>query len=520
MQRRTDSRERGADMGTSSDIVNGRIGDLPRREVLRLAGAGGLALFLSSCSGGGSASSDSAVYPTGDVTLRWVQSNGPNQPFFTKWFDDYHAKHQNVSLKPDFLPQAQISQVISLGVQNRNAHDVWNMLPPNVSTGQAVRDGWIAPLDDVVPDFAKWKAAFPENVLVEGINIFNGKVYACPVVTPSYNTLLLYNRRFLNDAGYDPESTPLTWDDFRNAAAKITKAGNGKYYGWVLEGKQTPRLGVAVNNLAEMAGSGTTGYQDAPFNFHTGEFSCTTDEHIGAVELMLAMIKDRSLLPSATGMNADQAIATLPGQQAGMILQGAWNVDLWQKNNQDFDFGVANQPTPHEAIPIGEGPGPATQYYLYAGSKVKQVAGDMFAYLGSKDGQRDYSKIAKVATRPVFPDAFAGLDLTSHEQRVVKLQEQFVRVRPEPTVRKAQLESVASAWRGVTPDFGTTIQGILGGQLDARQGLQQSQDAYNSALDKAIAAARGKGADVSRDDFVFPNWQPTKNYTSQDYVGL
>lgn len=508
-------------MGTSSAAAIGGPGGLPRRDLLRLAGAGGLALFLAGCtpSGGGSSSS-STVYPTGNATIRWVTANGPNEAFFKKWFANYHGKHPNVSVKPDFLPQTQISQVISLGVQNRNAHDVWNMLPPNVSTGQAVSGGWIAPLDDVVPDFAKWKAAFPENVLVEGINVFNGKVYACPVVTPSYNTLLLYNRRYLNDAGYDPESAPLTWDDFRNAAAKVTKAGNGKYYGWVLEGKQTPRLGVAVNNLAEMAGSGTTSYQDAPFNFHTGEFSFTTDKHVGAVELMLAMIRDGSLLPGSMSMNADQAIAALPGQHAGMILQGAWNIVTWEKSNPGFDFGVANQPAPSPAVPIGESPGPATQYYLYAGSPVKPVAGDMFAYLGSKDGQREYSKIVKVATRPIFPDALTGVDLSAREQREVKLQDQFVVVRPEPTVRKPQLADVATAWRGVTPDFGTTIQGILGGQLDVRRGLQQSQDAYNTALDQAIASARGKGADVSRNDYVFPNWQPTKDYGRQDYAAL
>ncbi len=509
-------------MGTSSGVVIGRPGDLPRRDVLRLAGAGGLAVFLAGCTGSGSTSSDSTVHPTGNVTIRWVSPVGVSQAFFKKWYADYHGKHPNVTVKADYLPLTQISEVISLGVQNRNAHDVWSMLPPSVSTGQAVREGWIAPLDDVVPDFAKWKAAFPENVLVEGINIFDGKVYACPVVAPSYNTLLLYNRRYLHDAGYDPESAPLTWDDFRNAAAKITKAGNGDYYGWVLEGKQTPRLGVAVNNLAEMAGSGTTAYpaDGAPFNFHTGEFSFTTDLHVGAVELMLAMIRDKSLLPGAMSMEAKQAVAALPGRHAGMILQGAWNAALWGTSDPSFDFGVANQPAPNPAVPIGESPGPATQYYLYAGSKVKPVAGDMFAFLGSKDGQREYSKIVKVATRPIFPDALTGLNLSAREQRVVKLQNQFVRVRPEPAVRKAQLENVASAWRGVTPDFGMTIQGILGGQLDVRRGLQQSQDAYNAALDRAIAAARGKGAEVSRADYVFPNWQPTKNYTPQDYAAL
>lgn len=37
---------------------------------------------------------------------------------------------------------------------------------------------------------------------------------------------------------------------------------------------------------------------------------------------------------------------------------------------------------------------------------------------------------------------------------------------------------------------------------------------------RAISAAQDKGAQVLRDDWVFPNWDPTRDYTTQDYAAL
>jgi multiple sugar transport system substrate-binding protein len=50
--------------------------------------------------------------------------------------------------------------------------------------------------------------------------------------------------------------------------------------------------------------------------------------------------------------------------------------------------------------------------------------------------------------------------------------------------------------------------------------LKSLQDRSDQNLDQAIKAAQAKGAKVSRDDWVFPNWDPTKDYTKHDYSGV
>ena len=38
--------------------------------------------------------------------------------------------------------------------------------------------------------------------------------------------------------------------------------------------------------------------------------------------------------------------------------------------------------------------------------------------------------------------------------------------------------------------------------------------------DAAIATAKKKGSSVTREDFVFPNWNPHTDYTAADYKNL
>ena len=71
------------------------------------------------------------------------------------------------------------------------------------------------------------------------------------------------------------------------------------------------------------------------------------------------------------------------------------------------------------------------------------------------------------------------------------------------------------------PNLGETVQGIYSGQLqDAKKALQALQINSDQELDRAIKAAQAKGAKVTRNDWVFPNWDPTKDYTDAEYRAL
>jgi len=462
--------------------------------------------------------------PTSTVTFRWVHSGpGPKGLFFKAYFEAYHGAHPNITVQLDQLPWPEIGKIVPLGVQNGNAPDVFQ-IPLNFTGAQAVQAGWVHPLDDIIPNFAQWKAAFPPDSFLNGVHLFNGKTYTFPFISnKTYDTLLLYNVDYLAQAGIDPQAKPLTWDEYRAAAKKLTQQGAGKYYGIIIEGNQTNRFAAFVANLARMAGAvGSTSVTNGNINWKTGAFNYTTDQYLAAIDLLLGIKSDGSIFPGSLALNALEARSQFPKGVAGMMLQGPFNIIGWKTSAPNFKFDLASQPVPNTGTPMPLSYGATGGYFwAYAKTKYPEIAGDIFHYLGTEEGQATFVRLSGGGERATFPQANKVSGLDPRVQKVNALFDQQLRLEPNPSVRNPDVEKVNLERKTVTPDFGTTVQGIFTGQLsDAKKAMQDLTDRTEKELDRAIKAAQAKGAKVTRDDWVFPNWDPTKDYTQADYAAL
>lgn len=464
--------------------------------------------------------------PDGDVNFRLADSGDTKTRFWEEFASAYQEKHSNITFNYDALPIEDLGETIPLGIRNESAHDIFMLVPPFTS-GQAVQDGWIASLDDVVPDFEEWKSAFPSGVFLEGVTDFNGKTYILPPTTAQRNyTLLLYNRELMEEAGYDPSSEPLTWDEYRDAARKITEQGDGSTYGVVIEGGQPPRLELWVNNLAHMAGAASVGSAGGYIDPKSGEYNYTSDEVLGAIELLMALKSDGSIFPGSSSLLGPEAWPRVPQGNAGMVTAGPWVIVQWEEDIPDFDFGVAQHPVPNrgDSIPLNYSPDElADPYAIYAGSEFKEVAADIFSYLGSLEGQRAWSSLAGgVGTPPILTEVReeARENASPQGRKALELGEQIVRA-PHPIVRNPDYYQVSLEMETITPSFGEVIQGIYVGDIEnPEKALRELKDRSEQELERAIGAAREKGANVSRDDWVFPNWDPRQPYTQEDYEQL
>jgi multiple sugar transport system substrate-binding protein len=459
-----------------------------------------------------------ATLPTGDVHFHWIDSAQAKTTFLTAYAKAYHQAHPNITVDFEYLPPTEAEKVVPLGVQNGNAPDLFQ-IPLNVTVAQVVTQGWIAPLDDVVPNFATWKAAFPPGSFSEGITTFKGKTYTFPLLSGKfYSTLILYNTDYMQQAGYDPAAKPLTWDDFRAAAKKLTDQGKGQYYGLVLGGKQIDSWQQFVSNLGAMAGAA-----GGDINWQTGAYNYTSDAYLAAIDLLLALKADNSVFPGSLGFSIPDARARAPQGVAGMILHHSANIPIWSAQNPQFHFDIASQPLPNAGTPLPLGytadfPAP---WGLYAKSQYKAIAGDMFAYLGSEAGQSAFQVVSGGGLPVTFPKANQAADLDPRTKRAFALYDQQMRLQPDPLVRNPDIAQVLLEQRAIKPNFGETVQGIYTGQLkDAKAAMKDLQDRAEAELQRAIKAAQGKGAKVSRDDWKFPNWDPLKDYTDADYKGL
>ncbi|QPC84023.1 carbohydrate ABC transporter substrate-binding protein [Phototrophicus methaneseepsis] len=505
---------------------------ISRRKFLQMTSAGSLGMFLAA-NGFRLAAQDDAIQiipsgaelPTADATFRWVDSGDQKAVFWNAFFEKYQEAHPNIHVQYDALPWNEIAQVVPLGVRNGTAHDVFQR-PLAVTLAQAVSEGWVAALDDYIPNFAEWKANFPPGVFVEGITGFDGKTYSFPATSNKRtSTHLLYNVEYMQEAGFDPTSGPMSADEFVEVARKITENGAGRYFGFIVGGNQVNRWGDIVLGFARMAGAVCMPVGNFYVDMRTGEMPYTDPLFAEAINVLLRLRDDGSVFPGSLSMNAPEARARMPQGAAGMILQGPWNIPIWLRENPDFNFDIGSQPLldPDTLIPLTVAPGGDNEIHIYADApeENKQIAGDIFHYLGTLEGQIAWATYVGAADPAIFAEAIEVADMHELERKALLMFNEQIRVGPSPIVRNQQTADVALELRAVTPSLPEIIQGIYTEQItDIAGALQDLSDRCNAELDRAIAAAQEKGAEVSRDDYVFPNWDPTADYSEENYADL
>lgn len=492
--------------------------------------AGSTALGALALTGVGRALAQNFTIPdpiapiSADGPFRWIDSGDQKAVFYKAFFPEYGAA-RGIEVVYDGLPWNDINQVLPLGIRNNTAQDAF-CLPLNLPPAFAVSEGWVQPLDDYIPDIETWKAGFPAGAFLEGLNVFDGKTYGLPYTSARVTSAhVLYNRKYLTDAGYDPEATPLTWDSFREAARKVTEMNAGRAYGFIIGGNQVNRWADTTRSLANMAGTacGDTSI-GLGIDFRTGEPVFDSDNFVGAVELLLAMQSDGSIFPGVMSLNAPQARAMMPQGAAGLILQGPWNIPQWERENPDFDFGIAPTPAPEGAtgnLVTGSLASAANTMFINAKSKNAQVAADVFHYLGTEQGQTEWGNVVGPSDPPIFPAAQANSSMSDRAKAALAMFEKTIKVGPNPFARNPQLAEVAKNYTEPTPNLALTVQGLFTGQTSGiKDQLTTLVSETNKALDAAFKAAKDAGADVSRDDLVFPNWQPGKDYVGADYEAL
>lgn len=457
--------------------------------------------------------------PSDDLTFRWVDSGDSKALFFNAYFSAFTQAHPNITFDYLGLPWTEIAQVVPLGVRNGNAPDVFQV-PQEIPVAEAVREGWVRPIDDLIPNFEAWQAGFPPVSFVEGVNVFDGRVYTFPRSTSRRAGIVNYfNRPYLEAAGYDPAATPLTWDSLRDAARKVTEVGAGNYYGVVLAGQQVGRWGGYVANLGRLAGS-SAGPDD--IDYRTGEYAYTSEGYLAAIDLLLALRDDGVVFPGSMSLNDPQARAQMPQGIAGMIFEGEFTLPIWVRDNPDFDFGVSPIPTQSASFtPMGYQNTATNHQWIYAESKYPEVAAEIFTYLGTEAGQLSFVNITGGSDPSVFAGVNERATVDERMRTVYRMYEDYMRLCPDVRIRNPQTSQIYLRIQRPTPSFGEIVQGIYTGQLDDPQAaMEELKDRSERALDDAIAAAQGDGATVSRDDFVFPNWNPAADYGEADYAAL
>ncbi len=87
-----------------------------------------------------------------------------------------------------------------------------------------------------------------------------------------------------------------------------------------------------------------------------------------------------------------------------------------------------------------------------------------------------------------------------------------------PQIRNPQVADVITEMKPITPNVGDIIMGAFSGAItDLRGALKTYNDAVTAERARAIAAVQARGGKVSKQDWVFANWDPARDYTPDMY---
>ncbi|MEV4178584.1 extracellular solute-binding protein [Nonomuraea sp. NPDC049709] len=286
-----------------------------RRDLLRLVGAAAAVPVLSSCAGAPTTQSSAAP---GTFTVYWNAGH------------DYQAYRKVIA-------EFEQANKVKVNLQKYQWPDLRTRLLADFASG-TVPDlveepsGWVQEfavsgnarsLQDYV-DRDGQAMGFPSDwqpVTVER-NSYQGKVYGVQLHL-TCNTLF-YNKAMLRDAGVE---VPTTWEEFLDAAKKLTK--DGVY-------------GVALNQDYLYVWPWLTQAGVTPYDPQTGKVMTPIEDAIAALQFQADLIHKHKVAPvpvSGTDYSGPQKLFS--AKRAAMIFTGPWDLDPIKKTSPDIELGVA-----------------------------------------------------------------------------------------------------------------------------------------------------------------------------------
>lgn len=451
-----------------------------------------------------------------EVTLRIMDWSDSIKVVREEFHNQFMEKYPHIKIEYTQLTLDQFKNTILTAVKSGEAPDLFPV-PSGMKLSTLVEDGWFQPLEPYVDD--EFTSMFMDGTFQNGTTMVNGQIYAVPENASMPHSLVFYNRKLFEEAGLDPNDPPSTYTELREAAKVITEAGNGSYYGMIEGGKQNNRWATIAKDWSSLAGEGLN--ESSPINLATGETTYDSEAVIDVFNLMKGMMDDGSFHPKTMSISAPEARALFGQGQAAFLVQGAWCIGVWNKENPDLDYAVMAPPVPDSgregSIAIGS-PGPWMG--IYAESEHPEEAA---LYLQELYGGGFFQE-----KRAEVGDAFSVVKGVNEANIVVpqlkqyyEIVQEFGRQIPEPSVRNPETANVFAEFKDVNPNFGALLGGYVAGAIDdIAEPLGQYSNQMQAAWDAAIEAAKAKSSQVEASDFLFPNWEPLKPYTQEDYQAL
>ena len=472
--------------------------------------------------------SSAAVFANGSADSGKTESKGPVTvkiwnwsqeltDFYNEQAKEFEASHDGIKIEFKTIVQDQYSQTLPLAFTSGDSPDIF-WLTPEQDPRDFVNQGWVQPIDSYIDkDFL---SNFNPSLFAEGSMYYDGKLYTLPFENRlvKLNGLMFYNKNVFKAAGLDPEKDlPKTFSEFRNVLKKITEAGKGGFYGIVWAGNPGKEVSRILNGLLPVAApaSADIRYGRIAYNYATGKFSLDSAGHQNVFSLMNGIVQDGSIVPGWVSMKKATARQVFAQNKAAFYFDGTWMPGVWKKSFPDFeygkDYGVDVAPVPDDGRKAYRAMGLA-HGDIFVSSQTKNLdqVMEVYKWLYSADFATAYFKASGSFPANVNADYSSA---TPFQKRIVEIANKYVKVSPEPFVKNPEAGKVEWPKTSPLPEEIYAASLVKGGLSSFVAAAKKWNEAQETALERNIEKAKASGANVSRDDFIFPDWNPLKDYT-------
>jgi multiple sugar transport system substrate-binding protein len=358
-------------------------------------------------------------------------------------------------------------------------------------------------------------------MFLEGVNTWEGKLYGFWPVGSKRATRVLYcNDELFDKAGVQP---PTTWTEFRDVAKAITEVGAGQSYGVIVGGKSPWDYTALVGALAISAGPMASANGEGQcMDWTEARMTIGDDNVVGALEFLDGLLQDGSLFPGYSTISHTEARAGLASNWAGMYMGGWWDNGAYQTQFPEFGYTIVPPPVFDEGK-MGYNHGDSFVERVYVSKEAKASYDAISKFLSFKFGPAYQEGWARQGWFTTLPEANTPDNLADPKVQAIFGISDDIRLVPDVVARNVGQAQVNVERKAQHPNFGELLEGVFSGQI-AVAGYKQEAENYGAAwraeLERAIEEVKGRGIEVSIDDWLFPNWDPDEHYTADMYGAL
>lgn len=384
----------------------------------------------------------------GSKETQGKQETGKRELIIAIW-DTYQEPGLTEILK-DFTAETGIEAKIQVTPWDQ----YWTMLEAGATGGSLPDVFWMH--SNQVQKYAKYDMLLDLSDKIEGsdrldlskfpkdlVKLYQNEAGHQVAVPKDIDTIALwYNKTAFDEAGLSYPDETWTWDTFREAAKKLTKA-DGSQYGCVFSPKSNHE--TYYNLIYDWGGTiidetkTKSGWDDP--------------KTIEAMEFVEGIIQDGSMPPFST-IAENEPLALFESGKVAMCPFGSWQSDLIQNDYVRENCNLTVLPKKDEnRISIYNGLGWAAA----ADGKNTEQAWKLLEYLGTEEAQKKQSDLGITMSAYVgASDGFTAKNPDFDLQAYVDMLKQII-IRPysSDTIvwENMSLEKLVDGWSGAKPMF-------------------------------------------------------------------